>query len=260
MLRGACILLVAALAIGGLMTVVSLRSHAPASTRWTEFSIGPATGASTSINPGRLQSDGMTMLTALSVAYDFPEVRISGPVWLSRQRFAITAVLDPQAGGIFPTLFQSELANYLDLQVHQEKREFAVLLLRAPNPALEKAEGHEPSITVHDWDCSARQITLDGLAAALQNILGKPVVNESGIEGRYNFEFKWGENRPATVNEAMRNRFGLDLTEERRTLDALEVDPAVPGAALAIVAKVSRLSTPLPDGVRVRVGRMVALH
>jgi uncharacterized protein (TIGR03435 family) len=259
-LRGAFILAAAFLGIGALMTIVSLRSHPAPSSRWTAFSIRPATGGSTTVNPGRLESDGMTMRSALSVAYAIPEVRIIGPGWLSWRRFAITAVLDPEAGGFFPALFQKELANYLDLQVHQEKRDFEVYVLRSGNPKLQKAVGHEPFTAVRGWDCAARQVPVDGLAAALQNILGKAVVNETGIPGNYNFEFQWGEDRITSVKEAMRNRFGLELTEGHRTLEALVIDRAEPTVALTIIAKVSRLSTPLPQGLRQRLGRIIAIE
>src|ERR1044071_9126585 len=106
MVRGARAVLAACLGIGFVMAIVTVRSPAPASKSWAEFSIGPATGRNTNINPSSLQSEGMTLRAALSVAYAIPQVRIVGPDWLDWQRYSITAIIDPAAGGFFPALFQ----------------------------------------------------------------------------------------------------------------------------------------------------------
>ena len=105
----------------------------------------------------------------------------------------------------------------------------------------------------------AQQATLTAFANALQSVLGKPVIDETGVAGNYNFEFPWGQDHrthAATVAGELDRRFGLLLTAQRRSLDALVIDHADQSPALALMARMSRLSSRLPANLRPTVSRV----
>jgi uncharacterized protein (TIGR03435 family) len=253
---GACAVLALAAAWG-------VRSQPRASSSWREFSIGPASGRSASVSPDGVRSDGMTLMMAISVAWGMPQVRIVGPEWLGEQRFAIRAVIAPDAGESLPYLFQQELTRRLDLVTHREERDFDVLLLRVRNgkaSALQPAGGRLTNINVGDWQVRARESSVGDLADVVQRLLAKPIIDETGIAGHYNFEFSWGENRAVSIPAALESRFGFVLVPGRRRLGVLVIDQVNRGAALSIFSGLGRVTSMLPYGLRRGISRAVAVH
>ena len=226
------------------------------SSRWV-----PQCGGSTTINPGVIRGDGVPLQTAISVAYGIPAVRVIGPGWLAGTSYAIHAEVAPDAKDSFRMLFQRELKNRLRLGAHTEERRFDVFVLAASRiPELERAAGEDSRTYVHERDMRAQDVTLSRLAGALQNVLGKPVIDETGIAGFYNFEFRWGENRIASVTAVLRDRFGLVLTPGSRNLEALVVDSIQPDAALSLLSSVARLTRGAPPLIRQRISSTLSIH
>ena len=251
-----------AVAILLLLCGLVLRAHKPAaSSQWKEFSIGPASGKSVSINPGLVRSEGITLKVALAVAYQIPAVRVIGPPWLAETRYAIHAVVAPEAPDVFRPLFQQELKKRLRLETHLEVRPFDVFVLTATgSPRLDRAKGEEPGAWIHESDAELRGASMERLAAALQSILGKPVIDETGITGSYNLEFGWGEDRVTSVTSEIHDEFGLQLSPGKRDLEALIVDSIQPDRSLTLLAQIGHLTDGAPPGLRRRISSLLAVH
>lgn len=252
MLRGILIILGASLVFLALTVGLTVRGQPTASSGWKEFSIGCAFGRNTTINPDRVVSDGFSLRGLISVAYDIPYVRIVSPDWLGETAYSITAIVSPDSSESLESLLQKELGNRLNLKVHVEPRPFDVLVLRAQKGAESEwvPGGLESGTWLSDYNVRAKDVTLDGLAKALQSILGEPVIDETRVPGNYVFEFGWGQDRLRTVKTALQTHFGLLLSPERRQLDALIVDRAELPAALSLLRSTSRATNPLPAGLR----------
>ena len=223
----------------------------PARKGWKEFRISPATGMSTTINPGVMRADGATLLLAISVAYRFPTVRIVAPDWVGHTRYAILAEAPDQDRELFDRLFQEELKARFDLETHIEKRAFDVFVLSAgPKPDLPDVSQEQPNSWISHSNARLRGSSMERLAAGLQGVLGRPVINETGIGDAYDLEFAWGEDRLATVTAALRNKFGLELKPGKRELEALVVDRIQPDGALSVLGRVGRMTSGAPLGVR----------
>jgi uncharacterized protein (TIGR03435 family) len=251
------VVLVAAAAGLGLFALQSAHtSHAP----WIEFSIGPASGRSASIQPTVIRADGITLKRVISTAYDMPMVRIFGPGWLDQTRFAITAVADARETRAFKRYLKEELEARLNLSTHVERRTFDVFVLRAPSPPRLETAPRRPSTAVHDHDMELGGVSMADLALALQLVLGKVVLDDTQITGTYNMRLEWGEDRAATLTAALRDHFGLQLTAERREMDALIVDSMRPDTSLVLLDHVGRMSRGAPQLVRAHLARWLSIR
>jgi uncharacterized protein (TIGR03435 family) len=243
-----------------LVTGLTVRLAPRSKTGWKEFSIAPASGVSATINPGLLRADGITLHTALAVAYEIPAVRIIAPPWVSWTRYAIVAEA-PEDRELFRQLFREEIKARFSVEAHYEKRPFEVFVLSAPSPHdLLPDGGAESSNRIYEWNAELRGATMDRLAGGLQAILGIPVVNETGIAGAYRFELSWGENRRALLPSALLHKYGLELKEAEREMEALVVDRIQPDGALSVITQVGRLAKGAPGGIRRAISSALTIH
>jgi len=261
-MRNVSLLAAAALILVVCGVVIGVRRQPAAALGWREFSIGPAHGLNTSINPNAIHSDGMTLNSLLSVAYAIPRSQILGPEWLKRDLYAITAVVPADGAESLPALLQQELGSRLGLRTHEEDREFAAYVLTAKNGAthLVQAKGQDNRNYVHPRDFDVQEATLSDLCRVLQSVLGKPVVDETGITGNYDFVMTWGENTERTLTEALGAKFGLTLSAASRRMPAVIVDQVERGAAIAILSGMGRLTSRWPAGLRRGVSRALSVH
>jgi len=67
------------------------------------------------------------------------------------------------------------------------------------------------------------------LAASLENFMGIPVLDETGIKGRFYGELNWEDSgrfhpdNPEGLKRAIRDQFGLELVPARRSIEMLVV-------------------------------------
>jgi uncharacterized protein (TIGR03435 family) len=212
------------------------------------------------VNPGLVDSDGMTLKAAVSLAFGVPGVRIVGPESLNQTRYAIRAVSEDKDA--FRPLFQEELRRRLKLVTHLETRSFEVFVLTpAGRHRLEAAPtGTETRTWIHESDARLEGASMERVAGALQSILAIPVMNETDIRGSYNLKFAWGTPRVESVTAVMAERFGLKLTAGRRDMEALVVDSVQPEASLALLERIGRLTERTPPAVRQRISQALAIH
>ncbi len=67
--------------------------------------------------------------------------------------------------------------------------------------------------------------SLDDLAPALEQSIGAPVVNETGIKGEFDATFAVPKDNPEAVKAALESNLGLTLVKARRTIARVAVDP-----------------------------------
>ncbi len=253
--------------IGGLLVVLLLATGltvrlAPRpKSGWKAFSIAPAAGMSTSVRPGFLRADGITLQFALSVAYGIPTSRIIAPEWVAQARYSMVAETSPEDVELFRELFLDEIKSRFHVDARIEKRPFdAFVLSGGRTQDLTPDDGGDPSSAIHFWDAQLRNATMDRLASAVQAILAKPVLNETGIAGSYRIDLAWSENRAAALAAALRNKFGLELTAVKRDLEALVVDRIEPDSALSVIRQIGSLTANAPRGIRRAISEMVTIH
>jgi uncharacterized protein (TIGR03435 family) len=58
--------------------------------------------------------------------------------------------------------------------------------------------------------------SLDDIAAALEDYIGTPVVNEAQLTGTFDADFALPSKDPAAVKETVLRMLGIELTQEQR--------------------------------------------
>ena len=251
--------LVALVTVFAAATLLTVHLHTPPLGEWVEFSIGPATGDSASIGPAHIRADGLTLRGAIATAYDIPAVRVAGPPWVSRTRYAITAVARDAAS--FRPMLRQELDQRFHLETHVEPRSHDVFVLTTSGTVrLLDSSRPGPSTWIEQRTARLRDASSERIAAALQSIIGKPVIDDTGLRGSYDLSLDWTDDPVASLTPFLRDRFGLQISPARRDLDVLVVDRCRPDAALLLSGQAARLTRGAPWRVRQHIARALTIH
>lgn len=197
-----------------------------------------------------------TLRLLIAAAWDLnPETVSGGPSWVSSDRYDITA-LTP--GDVRPTheeqmaMLRSLLTNRFQLRFHRQPKAFSIYALGVAGngPRLkETASPADAPVTVgpgvvypQHIVLPARNATMGDFVSLLQRaILDRPVVDRTGLSGRYDFDLEWAPDETqfgGTLPEdaagspspplftAIQEQLGLKLTATRGAVEALVVDKA----------------------------------
>jgi uncharacterized protein (TIGR03435 family) len=200
---------------------------------------------------GTMRANGVTLKNLVAIAHDMPPVRVIAPAWLADTRYSINAIAGLDASDSFRSFLHQELQQRMQLKTHVEVRPFDVFVLTAGDaPRLERSAGGKLSMSFGERNVQLLDASMANLASALQTILGKPVIDETGITGVYTMRFGWEDDRLASVTAVLRDRFGLRLSSGTRDMEALIVDGIRRDPALLLLGEVGRLTRAAPPQVR----------
>jgi uncharacterized protein (TIGR03435 family) len=201
----------------------------------------------------QLRVNNYSLLNAITFAYDLHERQVSGgPAWMSTDRFEI--VVKPDTPGQpnpqqIRRLLQKVLAERFQLKFHSEKRELSVYVITLPANTKHKmtesaSGGNLPTLRFpRPGLLPARNATMAGLAQALQGaVLDRPVIDQTKIEGRYDFTLDWTPDEfqfasfgpvsqlPDTgkpnIFQAFQEQLGLKLEATKAPADVIVIDKA----------------------------------
>lgn len=160
------------------------------------------------------KASGVTLRQVIQEAYAAYEaggIR-GGPAWLDNDHFDIEAKLDPAEIHNFAQLslperrqmLQALLADRFQLQVHREQRTVPAFALKVAKEGLkihEAKAGEGAGSSVKGYNClitKSRRGLLEGkncsmasLAGDLEWTAGRIVIDQTGLQGRYNFLLQW---------------------------------------------------------------------
>jgi uncharacterized protein (TIGR03435 family) len=191
----------------------------------------------------------------ISFAYSLHTRQVVGaPGWLDNDRYDITAVPDQEGE---PSLQQLKsmlrklLVDRLSLKVHNDKRELSayVLTLEKNGPKLAPAahDGSLPDFSLRPGDgglsVTVKNATMGDFTGFLQEIMDRPVVNQTATAGRFDFTFRFMPDdsqfngRPPKIQaqtettdvspglfKALQEQVGLRLIAEKTAVNVLVID------------------------------------
>lgn len=196
-----------------------------------------------------------TLKLMIAAAYDLsPKVISGGPGWMESDHYDIVAVTP---GAELPThdeqmaMLRSLLAERFKLGFHREPKEFSIYVLEVAKGGPKLKESTAPASdpaqlisTVYPQHIHlpARNATMGEFASLLQRaLLDRPVVDKTGLAGRYDFDLEWapdetqfGGEVPVAPSDApsppfftaIEQQLGLRIEATRGVVQALVVDRA----------------------------------
>jgi len=216
-------------------------------------------------DPGRIRLENWALLDLIAAAYSVRATQVSGAAWLSDQGFDIEAkVPDGTPKEELNAMLQSLLEERFGLKVHrntQTSQGFA-LVVGKNGPKLKPAEPPptpEPGLTEDEQKAKQKQkaqanlaammtrmkenresgtplggfstdhwpsITTEELASRLVRFAGEPVVDETGLTGKYSVTIEIWKNPDVpggTVFDAV-EKLGLKLEPRKVTVETVVVD------------------------------------
>ena len=152
--------------------------------------------------PGRIDYKLVTVRDLLQRAYGVRRQQVAGPDWIDSDRFDISAKLPEGAtSDQVPVMLQNLLNERFQLTLRREKKEMPVyaLVVGKNGAKLEKAVGDasqagpKKGIMITDGKTpgyahmEGTYATISSLIGMLSNMVDRPVLDETGLEGMYNF-------------------------------------------------------------------------
>jgi uncharacterized protein (TIGR03435 family) len=203
----------------------------------------------------RFVEKAYTLKLLIAAAYDLnPRTISGGPGWIESDHYDIVAVTP---GEVRPThneqmaMLRNLLTDRFKLTFHREQKVFSVYELEVAKNGPKLKESASPAddppsliSTVYPQRIvmPARNATMRDLARLMQRaILDRPVVDKTGLTGRYDFDLEWapdetqfGGDVPVASADApslplfsaIQQQLGLRLEATRGPIAALVVDKA----------------------------------
>ncbi len=242
----------------------------PPRTPGARLYFGPARGGPGTPDPGQITWTYATLRGLLITAYDVNEYQINGPAWLNSERYdIIVKVPEGATKEQVRLMWQNLLAERFRLMLHHEPKEFQVEDLvigkggsKLKDTTVDPAEELDPGppkfkdgvlngpgyvttiMATGQAHLVAKAQPLSKLTATLGGVLHRPVIDKTGLTGKYDFsiDFKLDLRAlgaaPATApsdNEpdpgpdlaaAVEQQLGLRLVPGKAKLDVLVIDKA----------------------------------
>jgi uncharacterized protein (TIGR03435 family) len=170
----------------------------------------------------------VTLRGLLPMFYSFSFTRITGNAVDDNTRYDVWISVPGASREAFERIARDVICAAFDLNVHKETRETEVYVLTAPNgrpPGLVKAQddGH---FNAFSRKGSLRlKGTLGGLGLMMEPVLGRPVIDETGIGDVFDIKLTYRDGVPGGLEEAVR-AFVLKLEPARRSVEFLTVTKA----------------------------------
>ena len=156
------------------------------------------------VNGRHFSTLNMTLSEIIGFAYGVQSKQIvDGPAWLEKDQFDLDAVPDGEGqpnDRQWKTMLVKLLAERFKLTIHHDKRELPVFVLGVAKSGSKltpsQSTGSLPSLffgpTAGGVMLPGGNATMVDFAGVMQSaVLDRPVVDQTGITGRYAFTLKW---------------------------------------------------------------------
>jgi uncharacterized protein (TIGR03435 family) len=126
-------------------------------------------------------------------------------------------------------MLQNLLADRFKLSIHRGIKEvtaYSLTIGKNGSKLADPPEGQASKVLVDDHGGVVFQnITLAGIVNTLANILGQPVVDKTGLTGRYTYTFNPNADPSGpSLFTAVEEQLGLKLESGRAPVEVLQVD------------------------------------
>jgi uncharacterized protein (TIGR03435 family) len=199
---------------------------------------------------GRIRATNYTLRQLVHDAYELEDFQVvGGPRWIDEDRFNVEAVAPASSASSkwapanfksppnpeMRRMMQTLLADRFQLKVHGEKRPERVYALTTAKGGHKlkppKSTTVQSFVSYQGSRFSGQNATMDQLSARLAQILRRPVLNRTGVDGQFDFLIDYppddaGSDYTVRLMRAIQEQAGLKLDAESGTIEVLVVDSA----------------------------------
>ncbi|MGO9256363.1 MAG: TIGR03435 family protein [Bryobacteraceae bacterium] len=204
----------------------------------------PSTGRSgIEETQGLIRIENLSLKVVIQTAYGVKDFQIAGPAWLGTVCFDIAA--KPPAGykhEQLQPLLCNLLADRFKLAVHHDSKEtsgFALVVAKGEHK-LHEATGPRGFFTGRPGLIAGTRVSMGELASVLARMLGRPVVDRTGLTAAYDVKVEWtpdqapqapGGDQTKEASEpelslftALHDQLGLRLQTQKVSVEVVIVD------------------------------------
>lgn len=193
------------------------------------------------IEANGLNFNNVALRLCILRAFGLKPFQLTGPDWMSQSRFVIVARASaPAPKEKILEMFQTLLAERFKLAFHREKKEMPVYaLVVAKNGPKLKAAADDAGTDIGNKKgdvMTFHGVPMEMLANTLAGSLDRPVLDETGLKGKYDFDLAWAERKrkgasgePASPDAAsifttLQEQLGLKLESRRAPVEMFVID------------------------------------
>jgi uncharacterized protein (TIGR03435 family) len=227
--------------IGTVMSAAQAQTFAAASIRPSAGDVKFEHDGKTEISPGNVRMRDVTVATCIKWAYGVQDSQISGPEWLQSQHFDIVAKADePVAEDQLKLMMRTLLAERFSLAFHRQSKEmraYAMTVAKSGAKLRESAET-KPFRENSAVGTVARGMTMKEFGDFIAGPLQTPVVDMTGLNGRYDFKLDFTaylpgaetamkvdyDNSTGIIISALKGELGLDMESRKQAVEVLVID------------------------------------
>jgi uncharacterized protein (TIGR03435 family) len=203
----------------------------------------------------RFTTVNTTLADLIKFVYGVQDNQLDGgPKWMSSDKFDIAA--EPDTPGLpdpeqLKTMVRKLLADRFALKFHQESKSMSayVLTVAKNGPKMTKSDAPFPGLFFRQLGVlTVRGATMEDFANLMQSaVLDRPVVDETGLQGRWDFLLKWtpdesqfgglgakvpppsdAADAPPPLFTAIQEQIGLKLEARKAPVPVLVIDHVEP--------------------------------
>ncbi len=189
--------------------------------------------------PNSLTTRGLTLRGCILEAYRMGLYQLIGPDWLNDVQLDIVAkTAEPVKDQQLYLMLRTLLSERMGVRAHVEQRKMPVyvLTLAKGGPKFSESTTEGPVVMARDKDARLIQrISIADLAGQFSKMLGRPVVDSTGLKGRYDVRLDMAS--VASVNQKdqmdaasaaikLLQGLGLKVEDGKEMVDVLVVDHA----------------------------------
>jgi uncharacterized protein (TIGR03435 family) len=192
--------------------------------------------------PGAVTLRSQSLAAIVRWAYDINEIELSGPGWINETFFDVSAkAAAPAKEAELRVMMRTLLADRFHLESHRQSKELSALILtvgKTGHKLKEVQEEGSPSFQTGKLNLTGRGATVAQLTKFLSHELRQPVVDQTGLAGRYDYfldinKYVTEEMRnqpgppaeaPTIIAQALQSQLGLRVDAKKATIEILVVD------------------------------------
>lgn len=177
-----------------------------------------------SYGEGMLLSHAAPLELAVGLAYGVRPTRVKPEFDLNAKRYTVVVRTPEGRHELMEPLLRQALESSLGFTAQKESSEAEAYVLGAPSkdtPKLKKHETGQQGYKYGPTGFAATDFGVDRLAEDLEQFLGKPVLDETGLKGRYDWDVACDPKKPESIISAVKDQLGLQLSASRKPVEFL---------------------------------------